>query len=129
MEILDLPERLQRSADLRLVRAVCYFGGKTYIFAGPVIFQLCPLWREIDAPGVFVRSMGSGKMSNRSKKVVTSASNDTFEVGRAQKSGAAAKVQACLPTAKATAQAAQYCAKRSTKALCRRHHIFRARSD
>ena len=60
------------------------------IFAGPVIFRLCHAWRGMDVPRVFIRSMASDFMSNRSKKVLLGASDDTFGVRPAKKSGPAA---------------------------------------
>ena len=46
----------------------------------------------MDVPSVFVMSMASKKMSNRSRKVLLGASNDTLEVARAKKVVPPAKV-------------------------------------
>ena len=64
-------------------------GKKDYIFAGPVIFRLCHPWRGMDVPSVFIMSLASKFMSNRSKKVLLSASGDTLKVRPAQESGPA----------------------------------------
>ena len=48
----------------------------------PRICQLCHLWRGMDVPSVFIRSMASKKLSNRSKKVALGAANNTLEVER-----------------------------------------------
>ena len=43
------------------------------------------MYHQIEATVVFFRSMASEKMSNRSKKVLLSASDDTLEVRRSKK--------------------------------------------
>ena len=66
---------------------VTIFEKKRNIFPGPVIFRLRHPWRGMDVPSVFIMSMASEKMSNRSKKVLLGASDDTLKVGRSKKIG------------------------------------------
>ena len=58
------------------------FGKKLYNFPMPLILQFYPLIRKNITLRVFLWSMASETMSNRSRNDLVAAPNDAFEVGR-----------------------------------------------